>query len=304
MKCRGFKTIKYGVRRIHCNACGYTWRPIKKHHKKDFRRLRAYLLDGSTLRRLGERWSVSGSTAYRRIQRSLHQSIAVDAVVVLKPFKYANILLLDAKHFVIRKKVHTLYVSLDAHTGLPVAWVFKPGSESRDGYDELLGLMRQRKVNVLAVVSDNDQSIRCAVNDWYPDAVQQKCAFHVLKKAFLKLNGRRLIHTIYGKKIWHIVRHIALEYDEQRKARGYLLKIQKKYPLHEKVWDVLARNLHTIYQFESRRDLPIPRTSNQIENFMGVIEQRVKTFRSAKNPNSLIKILSAFIKIKYKSPTN
>lgn len=288
---------------MNCRGCGHTWRPVKKHHKTDSRRLEAYLLDGSTVRRLGDRWNVSGSTAWRRIQRTLNKDVEVDVLMIARPFQKTNIIIVDAKHFAVRRKKYALYVSLNAYNGKPIAWMLKKGSECRDGYDAILSMMRQRQMNIEATVSDNDQSIRSSINDWYPKAVQQKCAFHVLKKAFLKLDGRRLIQTEYGRKIWGIIRHTALEYEDFVKAKAYLLKMKKKYPIHEKAWKVLEQNLKSIYQFELRRDLEIPRTSNKIENFMGVIEQRVKTFRSFKNADSLIKIVSAFIRIKYKTST-
>jgi transposase-like protein len=255
------------------------------------------------VRRLGDRWNVSGSTAWRRIQNTLNKNITVDVLLIAKPFQETNMILLDAKHFVVRRMVYTLYVALNPHTSKPVTWILKKGSECRDGYDALLQHLKNRRLNIEAVISDNDQSIRSSINDWYPNAVQQKCAFHVLKKAFLKLNGRRMIQTQYGKKIWAIMRRIALEFDSYSKARAYLLRMKIKYPPHQTAWNVLERNLETIYQFEKRSDLNIPRTSNKIENFMGVIEQRMKTFRSFKNTDSLIKIVSAFIRIKYKTST-
>ena len=243
-------------------------------------------------------------TAWRRIQRTIRSDVDIETLVLFQLPKQIPILLLDAKHFAIRKQAYTLYVGFDAIRKKPVAWTLLPHHEMRTGYDRILQALRHEKMNIQAVVSDNDQSIKSSVNDWFPNAVQQKCAFHVLQKTFLKLNGRRLIQTQYGKRLWQIIRKITLEYDDGKKARAYFLKIKKKYPDHFKAWNIIDRNLASIYQFTKRRDLPIPRTSNQIENFMGVIEQRLKTFRSSKNPNSLIKILSAFIKIKYKLPTN
>jgi transposase-like protein len=289
---------------MNCRECKHTWRPVKKHHRKDSRRLEAYLLDGSTVRRLGDRWNVSGSTAWRRIQNALDKNITVGILLIAKSFQETNMILLDAKHFVVRRRTYTLYVAFNPYTSKPVVWILLKGSECRDGYDALLHYLRNRRMNIEATISDNDQSIRCSITDWYPNAVQQKCAFHVLKKAFLKLNGRRLIQSQYGKKIWGIMRHIALEFDSYSKAHTYLARMKKKYTLHESAWNVLERNLESIYQFEKRTDLNIPRTSNKIENFMGVIEQRVKTFRSFKNPDSLIRIVSAFIRIKYKTSTN
>jgi transposase-like protein len=242
-------------------------------------------------------------TAWRRIQRTAHKDVDIGVVVVFQLPQELPILLLDAKHFKIRKEAYTLYVGFDTQRSKPVCWILLPCHEIRDGYDRILQVFRTKKLCIEAVVSDNDQSIRASVADWYPSAVQQKCAFHVLKKAFGKLNGRRLIQTAYGRRLWDIIRKIVLGYDDVRKARAYFQKIQKKYPQYQKTWNVIERNLDTVYQFTLRSDLPIPRTSNQIENFMGVIEQRLKTFRSSKNANALIKIITAFIRIKYKIPT-
>ena len=289
---------------MNCKSCGYTWRPIKKHHHVDTRWVQAYLLDGSSVRRLGERWKVNSSTAWRRIQRSLHPDMTVDVLVVMKPFCASNIILIDAKHFKVRRQTYTLYVCLNAHTSKPICWILMKGSEGRIGYDQILGTLKQRNVNIEAVVSDNDQSIRCSINDWYPNAIQQKCAFHLLKTAFTKINGRRIIKTMYGQRLWNIIKKIVLGYDTYNDARKYFLRIKRQEIDHAHVWKLIDRNLKTVYQFEQKSTLPIPRTSNQIENFMGVIEQRIKTFRSFKNAESLIKIVSAFIKIKYKRSTN
>ena len=266
--------------------------------------MKAYLLDGSTVRRLGERWGVHGATAWRRIQRSIPRNVEVGTVVCFRLPKVMPVILLDAKHFKIRKSTFTLYVAFDPAHRKPLAWLLLPRSERREGYEQILSVFRLKGFKIEATVSDNDQSIRCSIDDWFPSAVQQKCAFHVLKKAFMKLSGRRLIQTEYGRKLWKAIRKIVLEYDDEKKARAYFLKAAKKYPRHAGAWRVIERNLESVYRFTERRDLRIPRTSNRIENFMGVLEQRLKSFRSSKCPKSLLNILSQFIKIKYKSPTN
>jgi transposase-like protein len=159
-------------------------------------------------------------------------------------------------------------------------------------------------MNIEAVVSDGDHSIRSSVHDWFSQAVHQQCAFHVLAHAFRKINGRRLIQTTYGKQLWDVIRKIVLGYQDEKKARAYFSRIRRKYSKYPKAWGVIERGLPGVYQFTKRRDMSIPRTSNQIENFMGVLEQRLKLLRSSKNPTSLAKIISAYIKIKYRSPTN
>jgi transposase-like protein len=233
----------------------------------------------------------------------LDPRIAVGMLLSRQELPKTNIILIDAKHFVIRKRAHSLYVCLDALTSEPMAWMLLERYELREGYDRILSHLKSKKLNIEAVISDGAPSIKSSITEWYPEAIQQKCAFHILMHAFRQINGRRVIKTEYGRKVWKMIRKIALEYREEWRAKTYLHRMKKKYPDYQKTWRILERNLPDLYQFTKRPDLPIPRTSNQIENFMGVLEQRLKTSRSFKNPDSLIKIISAFIKLKYKSPT-
>jgi len=302
-KCRSLNTQRYGKGRVHCKACNYTFRPVKKHHKKDIRWLKSYLLDGSTFRRLGERWKVGYVTAWRRIQRNLNGKVDTDTLIVFKLPKEIPIIYLDAKHFKIRKKQYTLYVSFDHQTSKPLVILLLPEYEDRNGYDQILKFLRTRLFNVKAIVSDADQSIKASVRQYYLNAVHQKCAFHLLARVFRKINGRRLINTQYGRKIWGVIRKIVLEYDDEQKARKYFFKVKKKYSQYPKAWKTLERNLNGVYQFTENLSLNIPRTSNRIENFMGRIEQRLKTMRTSKNPAALIRIIVEFIRFKYKLPT-
>lgn len=288
---------------MHCRECGYTWRPMKRHHEKDSRWVKGYLLDGTSLRRLGEKWKVNGSTAWRRIQRSM-QDVPLNTVVAFHFQKNVSIILLDAKYFLVRRKIYTLYVAFDPLRKKPLLWILLQENEGRNGYDKLLSFLRAQNVKVEAIVSDSFTSIEVSVKQWYPHTVHQRCAAHILMYAFRKIRGRGLLRTIYGRRLWNIVVKIALGYTDEKKARGYLLRNKRKYLNHSKTWKILDENLSNIYQFSQRLDLPIPRTSNQIENFMGVLEQRLKTFRSIKSPESLSKILTAYIRIKYKRPTN
>jgi transposase-like protein len=232
------------------------------------------------------------------------KNVEVDTIVVFKLPEVLRILLLDAKHFLIHKKAYTLYVGFDPIRKKPLCWILLPKHESRVGYDRILSLLRMKGMNIEAIVSDSYGGIKTSVVDWYPKAVHQQCAAHILMHAFRWMKGRRLIRTTYGRKLWKVITKIVLGYSDERKARSYLLRNKKKHPLHTKTWKILERNLNGIYQFTKRPDLPIPRTSNQIENFMGQLEQRLKTFRSNKSPQSLAKIVTALIRIKYKRPTN
>lgn len=242
-------------------------------------------------------------TVWRRIQRSISGKLELGTVICFEFPRSLPIVLLDAKFFSIRKKPHTLYVAFDPARAKPVAWVLLPRNEVRDGYEAILNVLRLRKLPVEAVVSDWHTSIRGAVAFVFPQAIHQRCAAHALQEVFRKVNGRKLCAREEGRKIWQVFRKIALGFDAEYKARSYLERMRKKYVAQEKGFKALSKSLTGIYQFTKNTSLSIPRTSNYIENFMGVLEQRLKSFRSVKCPNALLNILSQFIKIKYKSPT-
>ena len=212
--------------------------------------------------------------------------------------------MLDVKHFRIHRKPYSLYVAINGATSKPLAWMLLPRYELRDGYDVILKHLRAEKRSIKAVISDWHQGILASVHDYYPKAIHQRCAAHVLMKAFSKLGGKKFLRTGYGQEVWPVFKRIALEFKEEGLARMYLGKMKKKYPRYYRGFKVLDNCLSDIYQFQKKPNLDIPRTSNRIENFMGVLEQRLKTFRGTKTPKTTIRIITSFILIKYKRPTN
>lgn len=297
------QTHKYGDRRWHCRYCGHTFRPRKKHHQKDKRWLKSYLLDGSSLRRLGERWQVSHMTAWRRIQKTFVSNIAVEKLIVLMRPPYSRIILLDAKHFQIQKEPYTIYVAFDSIRKKPICWILLPRYELRKGYDRIFTFFHKENCLIEAIISDGHKGLAASVGDYYPLTIHQRCAFHVLQEVYRRLGGRWFLATDSGKKIWPIMRKIALGFNNEIMARKYLQRKKRKYPEYHQAFLVLQRSLSGIYQFTKKPELPIPRTSNLIENFMGHLEHRLKTFRGVKTPNSLIKIITSLIVLKYKRPT-
>lgn len=212
--------------------------------------------------------------------------------------------MLDVKHFRIHRRPYSLYVGIDGMTSRPLAWILLPRNELRDGYDIILRHLRSKKVNIRAIVSDWHKGILASVHDYYPKAIHQRCAAHVLMAAFRKLGGKRFLMTGWGHELWPVFKRIALEFKREYLARMYLGKMSKKYPRYYRGCRVLEKALNDIYQFEKRPNLNISRTSNRIENFMGILEQRLKTFRGTKNPETTIRIVTSYILIKYKRPTN
>lgn len=242
-------------------------------------------------------------TAWRRIERTLDASIDVDIVIASKNMKGTSIILLDAKHFRIHKNKYALYVCVEALSGRPLAWILLPHSEKRIGYDRLLEVIHLHNPHIQAVVSDWHHTIRASVREWYPRAIHQRCAFHVLSEVFRKICGKRLITTPLGRVLWNKIRKVALQCEDEKEAMRYFKRLRKAYPHHEKAWKKYEAGIPGIYEWTKRRDILIPRTSNRIENLMGVIEQRFKSMRTMKNATQLIKMISAYLKIKYKRPT-
>lgn len=242
-------------------------------------------------------------TAWNRIQRTQDKRVDVGKLIVLSDLEKLSILMLDVKHFRIHRKPYSLYVAIDGLTSRPLAWILLPRDELRDGYDVILRHLGAKKARIKAVISDWHRGILASVHGYYPKAIHQRCAAHVLMKAFGKLGGSKFLKTGYGKEMWPVFKRIALEFNNKNSARMYLGRMRKKYPIYYRGFKVLEKCLNDIYQFEKNPDLNIPRTSNRIENFMGVLEQRLKTFRGTKTPKTTIRIITSFILIKYKRPT-
>lgn len=243
-------------------------------------------------------------TVWRRIQRTQKRVGGVGVLGTVPLPRFADIILLDGKQFRIRKKPYTLYVALDSSSGRPLCWILLPRYELRDGYDFLLSYLKRKNVVVQAVVSDWHQGLLASVSEYYPYAIHQRCAAHVLREVFYKIGGRRFFATPYGKTVWVYVRTIVLGFMHEKEAQRYLKRVKNKFPIHAKAWDVLEEALPTIYRFADDPSYPIPRTSNRIENFMGCLEQRLKIFRSTKTPETTARILTSIIYTKYNLPTN
>lgn len=243
-------------------------------------------------------------TAWNRIQRTQDKRVDIGKLICLNSFDTITLLMLDVKHFRIHRRPYSLYVGIDGLTSRPLAWILLPRHELRDGYDVILRHLRSQKASIKAVISDWHKGILASVHDYYPEAIHQRCAAHVLMKAFSKVGGRRFLKTGYGKEMWPVFKRIALGFKNKNSAGMYLGRMKKKYQIYYSGFKVLEKCLNDIYQFEKNHNLDIPRTSNRIENFMGVLEQRLKTFRGTKTPETTIRIITSFVLIKYRRPTN
>jgi transposase-like protein len=242
-------------------------------------------------------------TAFRRVARTLPSKVRLGALIGWRTPKKIRVLMLDAKHFKIRRKAFTLYVAFDAEQMMPVAWILLRRHEIRLGYDLLLAHLRRKKVAVTGIVSDGHLGLVASAHDYYPKAIHQHCAFHVLADALRKLGGRKFIAPNEGRALWEKVRHVAIECMTFKEAHSALSRLKFKYPKYERAWHALGDTLPGIYQFTKRPVLANYRTSNRMENFMGILEQRLKSCRSMKSPNQCVRIVSGLIAEKYKRPT-
>lgn len=246
---------------------------------------------------------MSAPTAWRRIQRTQNAKIKTGVLVARAICKDIRILMLDGKHFMIRKRPFTLYVAFDAERSIPVAWVFLPRYELRNGYDQLLVHLRRKSAIPVGIVSDWGTGVRAAVHDHFPGIIHQHCAFHVLAEMLRKLGGRKFMRTFEGKALWRRVRHAAIGCDSLLEATQILGALKRTHPEHVRAWNIFSRQLPGIYEFTKEPLLRNFRTSNRMENCMGVLEQRLKSFRTMKTPDTCARIISSLIAEKYRSAT-
>jgi transposase-like protein len=235
------------------------------------------------------------------VQRTQNKEIKPGKLIVLRKPDNLTILLLDGKHFRVCRRPYTLYVALNGLSGEPLCWILLERYELREGYDLIQRYLNAQKCHIKAIVSDWHHGIIASLQDYYPHAIHQRCAAHVLQEVLRKLGGKRFLSSQYGKELWGKTARIAIRYDHLFIARMQLGRAKKKYPQHSRAWQVLERALPDIYQFVKNSSIQIPRTSNRIENFMGQLEQRLKTFRGMKTPETLIKIITSLIIIKWKN---
>ncbi len=239
------------------------------------------------------------------MQRSLPR-VVVGEVVYLPCPPDVRVVLLDGKHVRFAHRPWTFYAALDGHTGQPLAWILLPRSEMRTGYDALLTHLVSEGVTPQAVVSDWHLGIRAAVAAHLHGTVHQRCAAHVLQDVLRRLGGVRFLSTTVGRAQWQAIRSIALSYGSITRARERLVVLWEQLPHLRRGLRVLRRTLPEIYEFAMKKRVGIPRTSNRIENFMGFLQQRLKTMRGVKVPENYITLVSRLIWLKWqrtKRPT-
>lgn len=212
------------------------------------------------------------------------------------PIPRTLVVILDAKHRRCSKKPFTLYVAQDAGTGHPLCWILLPRRETRQGYDHLLVFLKKHTV-LKGIVSDWHRSIRASVHDHAPRVPHQRCAAHVLQEAGRKL-GTYAFRTSRGREFWKIIRYVGLQCQTLQEAEQGQRKIERQLSLfsdrEQKALHIVFEALPDIYVFMAH-PRSIPRTSNRIENLMGQLEARLKTFRGSVHPEKTLSVCTEIL---------
>lgn len=190
--CRSPQTIKHGGKRWLCKRCGRTF-ILKRKDVRDRAAIDAYVKDRSTYQRLGERWKVDKSTAYRRVQRALRRKRPLLERTKKSLASCDDILALDGKHLRIRGKIWTLFVAWDRGFKRPVHYILRKGGEGDVPYWRLLVDLKRLGYVPKGFISDGILTLKELLSELYPSLPHQRCTVHVFLAARSKVaTGRKI----------------------------------------------------------------------------------------------------------------
>jgi len=287
--CHSRRTVKYGWPRWLCRKCKKTFRR-RRSDTRDRSAIDGYTKDRSTYERLGVRWNVHRSTAYRRVQRALKRKRSL----LERTKKYLalcdGVLVLDGKHLRIHGKLWTLFVAWDRGFKRPVHYILRKGGEGDVPYWRLLVDLKRLGYVPKGFVSDGILSLKELLSDSYPLLPHQRCTVHIFLAARSKVaHGKR--QTEHTDDFIELMRMILWS----RTLREAKRRIRTLWELHgltrnerralEYIWPTLPQCF--VCRDRRFRHLKLPRSSNAIENVIGQIEARLKTRRGIKSDVSI-----------------
>lgn len=246
----------------------------------------AYVGDGTTYARLGRRWDIHRSTAYRRLMKALGDRCTLLSRTRRRLSKCDGVCFLDAKHLRLKGTTFTIYVAWDRGFGRPVHFLLKEGGETDLWYWRLLVDLKHLEYVPKAFVSDGYPALRAFISDAYPDLPHQRCIVHVFmwmrsviapgKRAGVR---EQLFVGLARDILWSRSLAMAKRRLEKLEALESLL------PKERKALSIMENALEQAFTYAGPRwkHLHLPRSSNAIENVMGQIEARLKTRRGAKS---------------------
>lgn len=252
---------------------------------RDRAAIMAYVADRSTYKRLGERWKVHRSTAYRRVRSALkkRETLIVRTRRHLK--ECDGVLILDGKWIHIQGKLYTCFVAWDRGFKRPVHFLLKEGGERELWYWRLLVDLERLGYKPKAFVSDGILTLKDFLGERYPDLPHQRCTVHVFLSARAKVIGGGRTDD-REKDFIELMRRILWSRTLQEAKRRF----QKLWQIHltrserralRFIWPTLPQCF--VCREHRWRHLKLPRSSNGIENVIGQVEARLKTRRGNKS---------------------
>lgn len=292
--CGSRKTIKYGWPKWLCKKCKRTFRRRRKDIR-DRKAIEAYVKDRSTYERLGERWKVSRSTAWRRVKKAFARRCTLLERTKSNLSSCDGVLSLDGKHVRIKGKGYCIFVAWDRRLGKPVHFILAEGGEKELWYWRLLLDLKRIGYRPKAFVSDGLLTLKEFLSEQYPDLPHQRCAVHVFLSARGKLSGGKSTSTevqAFIESIRDILWSKNLLIAKRKCGALYRAneRIRKRKAVLELVWKALPECF--VCCDPKWKHLNLPRSSNSIENVIGQIEARLKTIRGSKSESSLNRLIN------------
>ncbi len=265
---------------------------------RDRAAIHGYVLDRSTYKRLGERWKVDCTTAYRRVQRALVRRESLLDRTWRNLRSCDGVLVVDGKWINIQGKLHTCFVAWDRGFRRPIHFLLREGGEKELWYWKLLLELEKIGYAPKAFVSDGVLSFKELVSDRYPDLPHQRCTVHVFLAARSKVaRGKRVNErtNLFVELMRHILWSRTLKEAERRFAQVWRVDELKS---HERaalrlIWSALSECF--VCRDSRWRHLRLPRSSNAIENVIGQAEARLKTRRGNKSLKAAESLLNELL---------
>lgn len=283
--CRSSKTIKHGGKRWVCKRCHKTF-SLQRKDVRDRSAILGYVEDRSTYKRLGTRWKVHRSTAYRRVQRALAKRYTLLTRTKQNLSLCDGVLVLDGKWIYIRGKLHTCFVAWDRGFKRPIHFLLKEGGEKELWYWKLLVDLERLGYKPKAFISDGIASLKEMLEDRYPNLPHQRCTVHIFLAARAKVAWTRRTDERSELFIELMKRILWSRTLEEAQCRLYALWETRGLTRGERdALQYIHPILHECFVCREQRfqHLQLPRSSNAIENVIGHIEARLKTRRGNKS---------------------
>jgi len=287
--CGAHKTVKFGLPRWKCGRCKKTFRK-RRQDIRDRSAIDGYTKDRSTYERLGARWNVDPSTAFRRVQRALKRRQPLLERTKRNLHLRDGILILDGKHLRIHGRIWTLFVAWDRGFKKPVHYILRKGGEGDVPYWRLLVDLKRLGYVPKGFVSDGIQSLKELLSELHPNLPHQRCTVHIFLAARGKVaTGRKIPER--SKDFIELLRVIlwSRTLAEAKRRTQKLWKLQRltnsERRALEYIWPTLP--LCFVCRVKRFRHLHLPRSSNAIENVIGQVEARLKTRRGIKSEASM-----------------